>query len=100
MIRRPPRSTLLPYTTLCRSKNNGDGTFNSTPIDVAGSNNGFSYSSVAWGDYDNDGDLDILVGRKNGPLKSMQIYNKNADNTFKKTNINVVGRFYQDYYNS
>src|SRR2546422_6300942 len=27
MIRRPPRSTLFPYTTLFRSRNRGDGTF-------------------------------------------------------------------------
>src|SRR6266496_1908407 len=27
MIRRPPRSTLFPYTTLCRSAHRRDGTF-------------------------------------------------------------------------
>src|SRR2546430_10511312 len=28
MIRRPPRSTLFPYTTLFRSRGGGDGAFN------------------------------------------------------------------------
>src|SRR5689334_23794951 len=38
MIRRPPRSTLFPYTTLFRSNSNGavmvDGSFSSTPCMV------------------------------------------------------------------
>ena len=39
-------------------KNNGDGTFTEqTGISLTG----VSYSSAAWGDYDNDGDLDIVL---------------------------------------
>src|SRR2546426_8253003 len=67
MIRRPPRSTLFPYTTLFRSLylNRGDGTF----VDVARSagvadlnrpGEGVSMGAV-WGDYDNDGLEDLLV---------------------------------------
>src|SRR3989454_9266018 len=67
MIRRPPRSTLFPYTTLFRSLylNRGDGTF----VDVARSagvadlnrpGEGVSMGAV-WGDYDNDGLEDLLI---------------------------------------
>ena len=39
-------------------RNNGDNTFTEqTSISLTGVCNG----SVAWGDYDNDGDLDILL---------------------------------------
>src|SRR2546422_8429928 len=44
MIRRPPRSTLFPYTTLFRS----------------GNRRGFSTSAL-WFDYDRDGHLDLFV---------------------------------------
>src|SRR2546430_12409879 len=43
MIRRPPRSTLFPYTTLFRSSEK------------------FSSRGAAFGDYDNDGDIDAVI---------------------------------------
>ena len=48
-------------------------------------------SSVAWGDYDNDGDLDILLTGKysSGVAK---IYKNDGDNTFiEQTGISLVG---------
>jgi len=39
-------------------KNNGDNTFTEDP---ACSLTGVGFSSAAWGDYDNDGDLDIIL---------------------------------------
>src|SRR3712207_7816793 len=51
MIRRPPRSTLFPYTTLFRS--------------LVG-------RGLAVGDYDNDGDPDLLVTESNGPARLLR----------------------------
>src|SRR5260221_14181175 len=61
MIRRPPRSTLFPYTTLFRSHlNNGDGTYSEI-----GQFSGISKTDWSWaplfGDYDNDGWKDLFI---------------------------------------
>src|SRR3712207_7026526 len=50
MIRRPPRSTLFPYTTLFRSP--------------------YVSYAAAFVDYDHDGDLDIFVAGHNDPAKA------------------------------
>src|SRR2546426_10573469 len=61
MIRRPPRSTLFPYTTLFRSyRNNGDGTFTDV-TDKAGVGCPLWSASAAFADADADGDLDLYV---------------------------------------
>ena len=70
--------------------NNGDNTFTEqTGISLTGVMN----SSVAWGDYDNDGDLDILMtGYYNdGTIHYIsRIYRNNGDNTFtEQTGINL-----------
>jgi len=63
-------------------RNNGDNTFTEqTGVSLTGAR----YSSVAWGDYDNDGDLDILLtGTTNGYSSGniSKIYRNNGDNTF------------------
>ena len=61
-------------------RNNGDNTFSEqTSISLTGVFN----SSVAWGDYDNDGDLDILLtGDSNvGPVSKIYRNNNLTANT-------------------
>jgi PKD repeat protein/predicted nucleotidyltransferase len=69
--------------------NNGDKTFTEqSGISLIGVYDG----SVAWGDYDNDGDLDILItGQANSGFIS-SIYLNNGDNTFtEQTDIHLTG---------
>jgi PKD repeat protein len=70
-------------------RNNGTNSFTEqTQIVLTGVKN----SSVSWGDYDNDGDLDILLtGWSDSGLIS-EIYRNNGDNSFtKQTNILLPG---------
>src|SRR2546430_13573703 len=53
MIRRPPRSTLFPYTTLFRSLNDGKGTFRAAPR-LAVRNTSNSSMAVDFSDVDRD----------------------------------------------
>jgi hypothetical protein len=70
-------------------RNNGNGTFDPNQIELAG---GVELGDVAWGDFDNDGDLDILfsgltaAGAANRVLK---VYPNNGDGTF-GTSFNVL----------
>ena len=59
-------------------RNNGDGTF----IDIAAGLPGFSNGSVAWGDYDGDGDQDLLIAGYTGSLRFSRVYRNNGDGTF------------------
>jgi hypothetical protein len=59
-----------PITKIYR--NNGDGTF----TDINANLMGFSNSSITWGDYDNDGDLDFAVTGRNGAEASSKPYTK------------------------
>src|SRR2546428_8794735 len=52
MIRRPPRSTLFPYTTLFRSSANGDYTSSSYTANVAGT---YHWVASYSGDLNNNG---------------------------------------------
>ena len=59
-------------------RNDGGGIFN----DVAGGLLGVSQSSVAWGDYDNDGDLDILLTGTDGSNPISRVYRNDGGGTF------------------
>ncbi|MFB2970208.1 S8 family serine peptidase [Aerosakkonema sp. BLCC-F183] len=54
---------------------------------------GVQYGSVAWGDYDNDGDLDILLTGFNGRSIS-KVYRNDGSNTFTDINAPLVGVHY------
>jgi len=65
---------------------NDSGTF----TDITASIEGVSFGSTAWGDYDNDGDLDILItGRPGAPYFS-RVY-RNDSGTFTNINADLIG---------
>jgi hypothetical protein len=57
-------------------RNNGDGTFS----DIGAGLTGAAFGTVAWGDYDNDGRLDILSTTDSGSFA--KVYRNNGDGTF------------------
>jgi FG-GAP-like repeat/PKD domain/Secretion system C-terminal sorting domain len=70
-------------------RNNGDKSFTEqTSILLTG----VIYGSVAWGDYNNDGYLDILLTGESGSGSVSKIYRNNGDNTFtEQTGISLTG---------
>src|SRR3989449_11510678 len=74
MIRRPPRSTLFPYTTLFRSRGlllrgRGDGTLEPVPGQVSGIMVYGDQRGAAFADYDGDGRTDLVVSQNGGETK-------------------------------
>jgi PKD repeat protein len=68
-------------------RNNGDGTF----TDISTSLTAVEYSDVAWGDYDNDGDLDVLLsGWSYSGLKT-EIHRNDGGGTFTHINAGLTG---------
>ncbi|MFQ6615862.1 MAG: FG-GAP-like repeat-containing protein, partial [Fidelibacterota bacterium] len=67
-------------------RNNGDATL----TDVGASITGVNLSSVAWGDYDNDGDLDLAITGFNGSTRVSQIY-ENTDGSFSDISAGLPG---------
>ncbi|MGD8778929.1 MAG: FG-GAP-like repeat-containing protein, partial [Ignavibacteria bacterium] len=67
-------------------KNNGDETFTELPVSLTA----VKYSSVSWGDYNNDTYLDLLL---TGDTKSgyiSKIYKNNGDETFSETAVTLT----------
>jgi len=52
---------------------------------------GVSNSSVSWGDYDSDGDLDLLLSGSTGSYEITEIYRNDGPNTFTPINANFPG---------
>jgi hypothetical protein len=69
-------------------RNNGNGTFNPAPLAVAVANAGYSNSAAVFGDTDNDGDLDVLVGGFNGN-RQLRVYRNNGNGTFNTVPVEV-----------
>lgn len=81
-------------------RNNGDGTFTNVAAEAGLADLHQSWSA-AWGDYDNDGDMDIMIGNSAGvygdnsslpdSLKQHKLMRNNGDGTF--TNITTGSGF-------
>ncbi len=69
----PPRDALF--------KNNADGTFTDV-TDQAGILHLFDGRAIAWGDYDNDGDLDLFISRGTDVGYKQTLYRNNGNGTF------------------
>jgi hypothetical protein len=74
----------------CIFQNNGDGTF----TDINAGLPGLANCSVAWGDYNNDGLLDILLSGDTGSGYITRVYQNNGDGTFTDINAGLPGLAY------
>jgi hypothetical protein len=68
-------------------RNNRDGTFTQITAGPIVINESDSASGVAWADYDNDGQLDLVVGKDPG---KNNLFHNSGDGTFTKTAGNAV----------
>lgn len=74
--------------------NNGNGTFTDIVANLPGINNSAVGHSIAWGDYDNDGDLDILMaGEPHNQPFITRIY-RNDNGVFTDLGLNLPGVAY------
>jgi uncharacterized repeat protein (TIGR01451 family) len=67
--------------------NNGDGTFSELLNDPLTTTIAHNNGGQQWGDYDNDGDLDILVS----DFYKNQLYSNNGNGTFTRITNEIVG---------
>lgn len=82
-------------------RNNGNETFTNVPNSIVG----VSKPSIAWGDYDNDGDLDLaVIGAEAGSYPKTAIYRNEGNDQFNEidaglTSINNGSISWGDYDN-
>jgi hypothetical protein len=74
-------------------RNNGDGTFTNVSLEANLSDSVQTWSS-AWNDFDNDGDMDVVVGASSFSDGSHKVMKNNGDGTF--TNI-TTGSGWDDF---
>ena len=65
-------------------RNNGDGTFTDVTFDAGLGEVHYPTQTASWGDYDNDGDLDLYIGNESteGFSAPCQLFRNNSDGTF------------------
>ena len=65
-------------------RNNGDGTFTDVTYDSGLGQVHYPSQTASWGDYDNDGDLDLYVGNETSRslVAPNQLFRNNGDGTF------------------
>jgi hypothetical protein len=68
-------------------KNNKNGTFTPISMDITG----VQYCSLAWGDYNNDNYLDLVIAGDDGSTTITKIYKNNNGETFTPINTNLKG---------
>lgn len=71
-------------------RNNGDGTFTDVAAEAGFSDRHQSWSS-AWADFDNDGDMDVMIGASSNSNGSHKLMRNNGDGTF--TNVTAGSGF-------
>src|SRR5262249_37188244 len=59
-------------------RNNGNGTFS----DSGAALQGLLSAAAAWGDYDNDGYLDLVIAGQNSSTPQTMLYHNNGNGTF------------------
>ncbi|OJJ15992.1 hypothetical protein BKI52_35050 [marine bacterium AO1-C] len=80
-------ATVTPIATLYRNEGNGTFTTPATGVTLQG----IHFSSADWGDYDNDGDLDLIIGGNTSGFGSPNtlIYRNKGDGTFEASGITL-----------
>ena len=65
-------------------RNNGDGTFTDVTFEAGLGDVHYPTQAASWGDYDNDGDLDLYVGNETTQtfVAPSQLFRNNGDGTF------------------
>ena len=65
-------------------RNNGDGTFMDVTFDAGLGEEHYPCGTASWGDYDNDGDLDLYIGNESSKAlrAPCQLFRNNGDSTF------------------